>query len=293
MRRVLVTGATGYIGGHVVNALHRDGAEVVAVARRDGKRPADSLPVGVVEADIFSDPDLLFREIGRVDACVHLAWEAGFVHNSPVHMQRLSDHVRFLESAVRAGVPQLTVLGTMHEVGYHQGVVTAETPTRPQSQYGVAKNALRQSLEISLASSPVAFQWLRCFYIYGDDLMNNSVFTKIAAAARAGQRTFPFTSGTNEYDFIHVRELALQIAAVVQRPDVTGIVNCCSGEPRTLGAQVEEYIRDNGFDIRLEYGAFPDRDYDSPAIWGDASVIRAVMAARRAEPPGTTAGTES
>jgi nucleoside-diphosphate-sugar epimerase len=179
-------------------------------------------------------------------------------------------------------VTQLTVLGTMHEVGYHHGVITAETPTRPRSQYGVAKNALRQSLEISLTGSGSVLQWLRCFYIYGDDAVNRSVFTKISEAARAGLPTFPFTSGTNQYDFIEVRDLADQIAAVVQRPDVAGIINCCSGEPESLGSRVEAYIRDHGLDIRLEYGAFPDRDYDSPAVWGDASTIRAVMAAHRA-----------
>ena len=279
MTRILVTGAAGYIGGHVVAELVAAGADVVALDRPGAKRLAQEISVELVEADIFDQPESLLRDLGPVDVCLHLAWEAGFVHNAPAHMRRLSDHVRFLDAVAAAGARQIAVLGTMHEVGYHHGVIDDETPTRPRSQYGVAKNALRQSLQISLADSPVVLQWLRCFYIYGDDARNNSIFTKIADAAREGRKVFPFTSGINKYDFIEVGELARQIAAAAMQSDIAGIINCCSGEPVSLADRVEGFIREHGYDVKLKYGAFPDRNYDSPAVWGDATKIQAIMAA--------------
>jgi nucleoside-diphosphate-sugar epimerase len=278
--RILVTGARGYIGAHVVTSLLRAGVTVLAADRSVGG--TESYPEGVVavQGDIFADPDGLFARAGQVDTVIHLAWEKGFVHDDPVHVRRLPDHLAFLEAAVRNGVEHVVALGTMHEVGYHEGAIDESTPTNPRSLYGIAKDALRRSLGVVTAGKGVTVQWLRCYYIYGDDERGNSIFGKIAAAARSGQTSFPFTSGTNKYDFIEVGELADQIAAASLQTEVTGIINCCTGRPVSLADEVEAYIARNGYDIALEYGAFPDRAYDSPAVWGDASKIRQILDAR-------------
>lgn len=278
MTRVLVTGAGGYIGRHVVSALTAAGAEVVGVDRPGSKRVGTD-GIELIEADLFVQTAEVLERAGEIDVCLHLAWEAGFVHDAPAHMLRLSDHVRFLDAVLHTGVRQLAVMGTMHEVGYHHGPIDEHTATNPRSQYGVAKDALRRSLAIKLADSPVTLQWLRCFYIYGDDARNNSIFTKIDEAAAAGRTTFPFTTGRNAYDFIEVDELGRQIAAAVLQRDIDGVINCCSGVPVSLADRVEAFIRERGYDLRLEYGAFPDRDYDSPAVWGDPTKIRAILAA--------------
>ena len=184
-----------------------------------------------VGADIFDgDARALLERTGPIDVCLHLAWEAGFVHGDPVHMARLSDHFRFLDDLASAGVRQITGLGTMHEIGYWEGPIDDETPSRPRSLYGVAKNALREALELRFAGTDVVLQWLRCYYIYGDDGRSRSVFSKIIDAAESGKSTFPFNSGTNQYDFIAVDELGDQIAAACLQSDVVGTINCCSGD---------------------------------------------------------------
>jgi nucleoside-diphosphate-sugar epimerase len=275
--RILVTGANGYIGAHVVSALRGAGATVLAADRSPDASARYPEGVVAVHGDIFADPEGLFERAGRVDAVVHLAWEKGFVHNDPVHIRRLPDHLRFFEAAIAAGVPQLVVLGTMHEVGYHEGAIDESTPTNPRSLYGIAKDALRRSLDVITNGTDVTVQWLRCYYIHGDDERGNSIFGKIAAAARAGQQEFPFTSGKNRYDFIDVRDLGEQIAAVALQTEIAGIINCCSGEPVSLADEVEAYIARHGYDITLAYGAFPDRAYDSPGVWGDPTKIQQVL----------------
>lgn len=276
MARVVVTGAAGYLGPHVVTALLDRGHDVVAAVRPGRSGPIDAR-ARIVEADILS-PDFDSAAWGDLpDAVVHLAWKDGFRHNSPAHMSQVSAHFDLLTGLADRGVARIVALGTMHEVGYWEGAIEADTPTAPLSQYGIAKEALRRSLALAVPSA-TSLAWARAYYIYGDDRRSESIFRKLLDAADDGRTDFPFTTGQNRYDFIRVEELGRQIAALTDASDVSGTVNCCSGIPVTLAAQVERFIADNNLGLTLTYGAFPDRPYDSPGVWGDAAVIRNVMA---------------
>ena len=165
----------------------------------------------------------------------------------------------------------------MHEVGYWEGEINEATPTHPRSMYGIAKNALREAARLEVQKAGCTFQWLRPYYILGDDERNNSIFTKILRWAAEGKTTFPFSSGTNRYDFIDVRELAEQIAAASLQTEVTGSIECCSGLPMLLRDKVEAFIATHGLSIRPEYGAFPERPYDSPAVWGSTEKVNLIL----------------
>ena len=95
---------------------------------------------------------------------------------------------------MEGGLKNLAVMGTMHEIGYWEGAIDENTPCNPLSQYGVAKNALRQSLLQTTQEKQVNLYWLRAYYILGDDMKNHSIFTKILQTAQQGGKTFPFTS---------------------------------------------------------------------------------------------------
>ena len=277
---VVVTGAAGYVGRHVVRALLGLGQEVVAVGRPGNTAGIDPR-AQVVEADVLSaEFDVASLVDERTAAVVHLAWQDGFVHNAPSHMLRLSDHFRFLTKAAELGAARIVPLGTMHEIGYWEGGITADTPTNPRSLYGVAKDALRRSLFLALPETEIA--WLRCYYIYGDDRNNSSIFTRLLEAVDAGKAEMPFTTGANRYDFIRVEELGRQIAIAATTAGFTGVINCSTGVPVTLADKVEGFIAENALPIRLKYGAFPDRPYDSPAVWGVADEILSVVGARNA-----------
>ena len=274
MEKVLVTGANGYIGRHIVKTLLDQGYKVDACDLHlegvDERANKVATPIFNGEADIYD-------KLGRPDICIHMAWRNGFVHNSETHIEDLYNHYRFLSTMISGGLKHVSVMGTMHEVGYFEGAIDENTPTNPSSLYGIAKNSLRQAMQLLVKDNEVVLQWLRAYYITGDDLKSNSIFSKIVKKELEGAKNFPFTTGKNKYDFISIDDLAKQIVAASTQTKVSGVVNCCSGKPISLAERVEEFIKANNFKIKLQYGVFPDRKYDSPAIWGDNTKIQEIL----------------
>ncbi len=264
--KVLVTGASGYIGPWVVKALLDNGHEVVAIGSNESRIDNRATKYSI---DIFDEKNnsLINDMMSKSDAIVHLAWKDGFKHNSDAHRDNLSNHCRFIDMAIQNKVRNLGVIGTMHEVGYHEGGIDEQTVCRPTNPYGWAKNSLREYALLKTKGTNTNLQWMRCYYIYGDDENSKSVFGKVLQAARNGQKTFPFVTGEKKYDFIHVRDLGKQIAGVVVS-DMSGILNCCSGKAVSLREQMEKFIKENNLTIKLEIGKFPDRPSDSPITYG-------------------------
>lgn len=273
-KKVLVTGAAGYIGRHVVTALCDNGVEVIAADINTDRVDSRAIKVN---GSIFNNSEKIYEELHSPDICVHMAWRDGFVHNSDAHLDDLSMHCAFIRNMIKGGLKHLSVMGTMHEIGYYEGEIDENTPCNPINMYGIAKDALRRYTMLLSQQNGITLQWLRAYYIYGDDKFNHSIFAKLISAAEEGKKTFPFTSGKNKYDFIEVTELAKQIALASLQDEITGIINCCTGKPVSLADKVEGFIKEHGLDIRLEYGAFPDRAYDSPAEWGNADKIKKIL----------------
>lgn len=274
--RVMVTGADGYIGLGVVQQLLDSGHEIIAL----GLTPTGLADERLTEfvGDAFSYD---FSSKEKPDVLLHLAWRNGFSHNDLSHLEDLPKHYLFIKRALDAGVMRIAVMGTMHEVGYHEGVVDEATPCNPTTPYGVAKNALRQLTEGLCQQYGATMQWLRGFYLVSNDGRGNSIFSKIVAAERRGDNEFPFTSGACKYDFLSYDEFCRQTVATIEQDEVSGIINICSGQPIALGEYIEGFLKENQFKIRLAYGKFPDRSYDSPAIWGDAAKIKVILSKRK------------
>ena len=274
MKKILVTGASGYIGRHTVKRLLDCGYSVDACDLRfeglDERANKVLTPIFNGDADIYD-------KLGRPDICIHIAWRNSFIHNSETHIEDLYNHYSFLKNMINGGLRHLSVMGSMHEVGHWEGAIDENSLTNPTSLYGIAKNSLRRAIELLVKDNDVVLQWLRAYYITGDDLRSNSIFSKIIKMEMQGKERFPFTTGKNKYDFISVEELAKQVVAASTQTEISGIINCCSGYPISLAEKVEEFIQKNNFKIKLEYGAFPDRKYDSLAVWGNNNKIQRIL----------------
>ena len=275
--KILVTGANGFMGHGIIKELSESGNQIIASDFTDFTY--DYKNVTSRSGNLF-EIEHPFAYFGEPDILVHLAWRDGFKHSSMNHILDLPNHYEFLKKMVDSGVKKLVVLGSMHEVGFHEGSISENTPCNPLSLYGIAKNALRQMTELLVKNTETHLQWVRGFYIVDNTVKGCSIFSKIMQAASDGKKSFPFTSGINQFDFLDFDEFCKQVCAVVLNDTVFGTINVCCGEPETLASRVERFIKDNKLDIKLEYGAFPDRPYDSLAIWGDNKKIRKIMETR-------------
>ena len=267
--KILVTGANGYLGQGIVKLILDSGNEVVAadfeinhVDERADRRACNLFNL--------ENP---YNYFGRPDVLLHLAWRDGFVHYSDAHIDDLPKHYAFIKKFVESDIKMIAGMGSMHEIGFFEGSIKEGTPCNPITPYGISKNALRILTQMLCEQKNKKFQWLRGYYIVGNSQYGSSIFSKITAAEAEGKEEFPFTMGQNQFDFIDYDDFCEQVSRAVCQDEVLGIINICSGRPEKLADRVERFIKEHGYKIKLKYGAFPDRPYDSKAVWGDSQKI--------------------
>ena len=274
--KILVTGASGYLGQGIVKCLLDKQIDVIAtdfdVQYVDNRAQRYA-------CDLFAI-DNPYEYFGKPDVVLHLAWKDGFVHYSDSHINELHNHYCFLKKLTSSGIKQIAVMGSVHEIGFYEGSVDEDTPCKPTTPYGIGKNALRQLAKMLASQNQIVFQWLRGYYIVGHSEFGSSIFSKITAAEKEGKIEFPFTLGQNQFDFIDYDDFCEQVACSITQSEIVGIINICSGFPEKLADRVERFISENHYKIRLKYGAFPDRPYDSKAIWGNNSKINLIMSSK-------------
>lgn len=270
--KILITGANGYIGQGVVAKLLNLQYEIIAtdiiLDKVDNRAKK-------IQADIFH-LDNPYEDLGKPDIVLHLAWRNGFIHNSDTHILDLPKHYLFIKKMILSGIKQIGILGTMHEIGFYEGSIDEKTPTNPQNKYGIAKNALRELIELLAKEHKVVYQWIRGYYIIKNTSEGSSIFSKIVQAEQQNKLLFPFNTGMNQYDFIEYDEFCRQLSNIITQTEITGIINACSGYPQRLGEVVENFIKRNNYKIKLDYGVFPERIYDSKAVWGDNKKIKQI-----------------
>lgn len=272
--KILVTGANGYLGQGIVKHILDYGNEVVAA---DFKTDHVDVRADRKACNLFDVEDP-YNYFGQPDVLLHLAWRDGFVHYSDAHIEDLPKHYKFIKIFAESNVKAIAAMGSMHEIGFFEGSIKENTPCNPITPYGISKNALRELTAMLCKQKNKDFLWLRGYYIVGNSQYGCSIFSKITAAEAEGKTEFPFTMGLNQFDFIDYENFCEQVARAVSQNETTGVINICSGHPEKLADRVERFIKENNYKIKLKYGAFPDRPYDSKAVWGDDSKIQRILA---------------
>lgn len=278
--KVLVTGATGFVGRHLVAALLARGFEVRAVARN--AETAASMPwINAVEfmaADIHADDLDIAALTANIDALAHLAWPGLPNYQALFHFEHnLMADYRFIKGAVEAGVSQVLVTGTCFEYGMQDGPLSEQATPQPNNPYGLAKNTLRLFLENLQRVQPFTLQWARLFYLHGEGQNPNSLLAALDRAIDAGDDTFNMSAGEQLRDYLAIDIAADYLAAILQQREFNGLINCSSGQPVSVRALVEQRLRARGASTRLNLGHYPYPTHEPMAFWGVADRLQQLL----------------
>jgi dTDP-6-deoxy-L-talose 4-dehydrogenase (NAD+) len=265
--KIAVTGATGFIGRHVVNELRTRGLEPTLLVRRPG------------EFDLHEPPVDLFERIGRPQTLIHLAWGGLPNYHSVHHFEsEFPAQYRFLRGLVMSGLDSCVVAGTCLEYGMQTGELVEDACCAPTTAYGLAKDALRRELQALRAVHPFGLTWARLFYTYGEGQAPTSLYALLCAAAQRGDATFDMSDGKQLRDFLPVQEVARSIVQLAVSTRDAGVVNICSGKPTSVRDQVERWMDDHGWHFDLNCGRYPYPDYETPAFWGSRRKLDSLIA---------------
>jgi dTDP-6-deoxy-L-talose 4-dehydrogenase (NAD+) len=274
MTQIAVTGATGFIGRHVLAELAARGLEAVAATRKDDVSRPRSSHVRWVALDIAAAPERAFEQLGKPDVLIHLAWGGLPHYRARSHFEgELPAHYGFLRGLVEAGMKSIVVAGTCLEYGLRCGALSESDPTQPVTPYGFAKDALRQQLEYLQRDHPFQLTWARLFFMHGEGQAKTSLFSQLREAVERGDAAFPMSGGEQLRDYLSVGEVARYLVSLALRRENAGPVNVCSGVPRAVRGLVEQWLREHGKSIALDLGRYPYPDYEPLSFWGSRSKL--------------------
>jgi dTDP-6-deoxy-L-talose 4-dehydrogenase (NAD+) len=275
-----VTGATGFVGRHVVAALVARNHEVIAVSRDTAKAKSMAWwgAVRFVSCDVHSTELDISRALGTADILVHLAWPGLPNYRGLFHFeQNLPADYQFIKMMIDAGIKRVMVTGTCFEYGMQSGALSEDMCTQPSNPYGLAKDALRRFL--GQLQEHVAFdlQWVRLFYMYGPGQNPGSLLAQLERSIENKESVFNMSGGEQLRDYLPIEEVAQRLTWLVERPACKGVINCCSGKPISVRKLVEDWIAARGDKIRPNLGHFPYPDYEPMAFWGDGTKLERWM----------------
>lgn len=272
--KIAVTGATGFVGRHVLSELARHPVQVIAVVRDIEKAKLDIPAIDIVQIDMECPPSDAYEYIGRPDVLIHLAW-GGLPNYPSLHHfeQQLPMQYRFLSGLIRSGLSGLVVTGTCFEYGMQSGQLSETMESRPANPYGFAKDTLRRQLEYLHGNHSFAFSWARLFYMYGCGQSENSLLPQLSRAIERGDDVFNMSGGEQLRDYLSVSHVARNLVILAINQADIGLVNICSGKPISVRKLVESWIDDRGWKIKLNLGYYPYPDYEPLAFWGDCEKL--------------------
>ncbi|MBN1607161.1 MAG: NAD(P)-dependent oxidoreductase [Polyangiaceae bacterium] len=247
--RVLLTGATGFVGSHVLARLLRDGDHSVAVVLRAASarwRIADLLGrVHVIEGDLARASELA-EPVGRFspEAVLHLAW--GHVadrEQSPLlQVDNVRDTVQLVTLAHSAGARHFLGAGSQAEYGPCPHGIDEGQPTRPSTPYGIAKLCAGLLAEQMCRALDMRYAWFRIFSAYGPMDLPTTMISRVGRALLSGERPAT-TRGDQLWDYLYVADAAEAIHGVLEEPAARGVFNLGSGRVQTIRSVIER-LRD-------------------------------------------------
>jgi len=274
--RVVVTGASGFVGLPVVAELARRREEVHALCRHHPPPEVAGVHWHRVDLGDAGAADALLAELAP-QRLVHLAWyvEPGRFWSSPENVLWVERSLRLLRAFARAGGRRAVMLGTCAEYDWSAAdrpLHETRSPLAPATLYGVSKDALRRVACAYAEQEGIELAWGRLFHLYGPREAAGRLVPSIVGSLLAGE-TVDTTSGEQRRDFLHVEDVAGAVVALLDS-EVLGPVNIASGVGVRVSETIDEIARLIGRPQLIRRGALPERPGEPPSLVADTARLR-------------------
>ena len=278
MIKVAVTGASGFLGQHILNHLNNLPVEVVATTRSKHANLPKLVNGLWVELDIQNPPENIFLLMGSPDILIHLAWQGLPNYKSFRHFElELPAQYSFLSALIKKGLRSVVVVGTCFEYGMQNESLSEKLDTKPSNPYGFAKDCLRKQLEFLKTQHNFKLTWARLFYLYGDGQSDSSIYQQLKKAIQNSEPRFNMSKGEQLRDFLQVEKAAQYLVDLGLLQEDIGVVNVCSGEPISVKDLVDNLLDKNNWDIELNLGFFFFLNYEPMNFWGDNTYLNTLI----------------
>ena len=270
--RILVTGAAGFIGRHVIKELvdNYPQYKIVAIGRklRDGQKSAN-VTYKSFDLCLANDQNQVLN--GDYDIMIHLAWDKIHDYNNEQHLTQILPAQKLFLSKAISQIGSIVVIGTCFEYGLQQGELFETADTKPNTAYGKAKDLLRRYAFDQSSKFDSKIKWLRPFYLYGKGQSKSSLIPQLERAIENNEINFNMSGGQQIRDYMKVDLLANYIVKIAFLKEVEGIYNCCSNQPVTLENFIRDYIETyhKHCKINLNLGHFPYNPLEPMEFWGN------------------------
>ena len=268
-KRIIVTGATGFLGKHLVPFLLKKHYDITILLRSDKniKQLEWFNKVKILKFDLNHPQKLNFAS-KDIHGLIHLAWDNLSDYNSLNHIEKnLPNSFAFIKQILEIGVKNIFVLGTCLEYGLKEGALGVNSVTKPMINYSIAKDRLRKQLEVLEKKTNFNLQWARLFYVYGKGQKKSSLFTQLNHAIDNQLDEFKMSKGDQRRDFISVDEAIKQIYLIFnQHPP--GTYNICSGKAIKVKSFVKNLLKKRNAEIKLNTEVFKYPNYEPFSFFG-------------------------
>lgn len=277
-RRILITGAGGFVGAATVRAALADGHTVLALVRTAGSvRLAGLTGDLAVQAIDLSDTtavsDLL--KLLKPEILVHSAWEGvgGALRAGDIQFENIRTTLALVDSAIAAGVKKFVGIGSQAEYGRYDRRISETDLPQPSMLYGAAKLSAYHLTQQRAREANTGFAWLRLFSVYGPGDNPNWLIPSTAAALVNGIAP-KCTLGTQKWDYLHIDDVARGILAAAVTDAATGVFNLSSGVPIKVRDIVEHLRNLAAPGLQLKFGEVPFGPDQIMQLEGDNSRLK-------------------